>query len=337
MFDTCCTMEFQKKERIVWIDVAKGFSIWLVALGHLGLTNVLYVGEWISSYHVPIFFFVSGILFSTKYDLRTFIQRRDKTLIRPYFYFSFIVMACLYFLGAMDLHQICNVLKYGWGGIALWFIPVLFLTQLLWFCIRKHSSTETSRLMIVLSSVVGILSSFYVGESPYNILLVFTAVFFLGLGSLLKERLISFFQRATMYDLLKYLVASFALSWAYVGNMDMKINYMSNQLGYGIPTLVSGVCGSLFVCILVNILLRVFRRWKGCLDVFVFSGKNSYVILAFHQLVMTWCIVYVRPLIHSYFLYKTFELVFIASVCYCLIRVINQYLPWMLGRQKSYN
>lgn len=337
MFDTCYTMETQKKERIVWIDVAKGFSIWLVALGHLGLSNVSYAGEWLSSFRMPFFFFVSGILFSTKYDLKTFIQRRDKTLIRPYFYFSFVVIVCLYFLGAMNLHQMYNVLKIGWGGIALWFIPVLFLTQLLWFVIRKHSSTKMSLLMIVLSSFIGFISSFYVGASPYNILLVFTAVSFLGLGSLLKERLISFFQKATMYDLFKYLVISFVLSWAYVGNMDMKISYMSNQLGYGLPTLVSGVCGSLFVCILVNILLRVSRNRKGCLDVFVFSGKNSYVILAFHQLVMIWCVVYVRPLIHSYFLYKTFELVFIALVCYCLIRVINQYLPWMLGRQKSYN
>ena len=140
-----------------------------------------------------------------------------------------------------------------------------------------------------------------------------------------------------MYDLFKYLIISFVLSWAYVGNMDMKIVYMSNQLGYGIPTLVSGLCGSLFVCILVNVLLKVCRNKNVYLNVLVFSGKNSYVILAFHQLVMTCCVVYIRPLIHSYFLYKSFELLFMSLVCYGLIRGINQYLPWLLGRQKSYN
>ena len=337
MFDTCYTMETQKKERIVWIDVAKGFSIWLVALGHLGLSNVSYIGDWISSFHVPVFFFVSGMLFSTKYDVKMFVQKRDKTLIRPYFYFSFIVMICMCFLGTMNIHQMWGVLKHGWGGIALWFVPVLFLTQLLWLFIRKYSRTGMSWLMIVLSSLVGIASSFYIGASPYNILLVFTAVFFLGLGSLLKERLFSFFKKATMYDLFKYLIISFVLSWAYVGNMDMKIVYMSNQLGYGIPTLVSGLCGSLFVCILVNVLLKVCRNKNVYLNVLVFSGKNSYVILAFHQLVMTCCVVYIRPLIHSYFLYKSFELLFMSLVCYGLIRGINQYLPWLLGRQKSYN
>uniref|UniRef100_UPI001C2F5592 acyltransferase family protein n=1 Tax=Micrococcus sp. GbtcB5 TaxID=2824750 RepID=UPI001C2F5592 len=49
--------------RVEWIDTAKGMGIFLVILGHTGslggrITNYIY------SYHMPLFFFLSGYLFS---------------------------------------------------------------------------------------------------------------------------------------------------------------------------------------------------------------------------------------------------------------------------------
>ncbi len=48
------------EKRIEWIDVLKGIGIILVILGH---THVLF-RTYIFSFHMPLFFFISGYLFT---------------------------------------------------------------------------------------------------------------------------------------------------------------------------------------------------------------------------------------------------------------------------------
>ena len=43
-----------ENKRIGWIDIAKGYGILLVILGHL---NVGLLGKWIYTFHMPLFFF----------------------------------------------------------------------------------------------------------------------------------------------------------------------------------------------------------------------------------------------------------------------------------------
>lgn len=48
----------QRNQRI---DVIRGMAIMLVVLGHSGVSEPLF--QWIYSFHMPLFFFVSGIFF----------------------------------------------------------------------------------------------------------------------------------------------------------------------------------------------------------------------------------------------------------------------------------
>ena len=82
------------KERIEWIDLAKGFSIILVVYGHSGLSAVPFLGDWFAAFRMPFFFIVSGLLFSiSKYPTFIyFLKRRWLTLVRPYFIFSLTLM-----------------------------------------------------------------------------------------------------------------------------------------------------------------------------------------------------------------------------------------------------
>ena len=50
----------EKKERIVWLDVAKGMAIILMVLGHSGLPSV--INSFIFAFHMPFFFVASGFL-----------------------------------------------------------------------------------------------------------------------------------------------------------------------------------------------------------------------------------------------------------------------------------
>lgn len=46
--------------RIAWVDIAKGLGIFLVVLGHTYRKNP--VQNWIYSFHMPLFFILSGWL-----------------------------------------------------------------------------------------------------------------------------------------------------------------------------------------------------------------------------------------------------------------------------------
>lgn len=80
-------------QRIKWIDLTKGVAIFLMVCGHTGIPSL--ISNWIWSFHMPLFFIISGMLFCpTKYtNIQKFIHRRIQTLIIPYITFSIIVLA----------------------------------------------------------------------------------------------------------------------------------------------------------------------------------------------------------------------------------------------------
>lgn len=69
--------------RIDWIDLTKGIAIFLMVCGHTSIP--LPISNWIWSFHMPLFFIISGILFNaTKYpNFNLFIKKRGETLIIP--------------------------------------------------------------------------------------------------------------------------------------------------------------------------------------------------------------------------------------------------------------
>ena len=82
--------------RIDWIDLTKGIAIFLMVCGHTSIP--LSISNWIWSFHMPLFFIISGILFNaTKYpNFNLFIKKRGKTLIIPYIIFSLITLLTIH-------------------------------------------------------------------------------------------------------------------------------------------------------------------------------------------------------------------------------------------------
>ena len=67
------------RKRLTYLDMAKGVGIFLVVLGHIE-----YIQEdtlkWISSFHMPLFFVIGGILsYAKRNEKSLFLQRlREK-------------------------------------------------------------------------------------------------------------------------------------------------------------------------------------------------------------------------------------------------------------------
>lgn len=75
-----------KKLRLQYVDIARGIAMICIILGHLGNPSINRV---VFTFHVPIFFFITGYFTSTKRSLPEFTKNKARTLLVPY------AMACL--------------------------------------------------------------------------------------------------------------------------------------------------------------------------------------------------------------------------------------------------
>ena len=81
-------MKFMMK-RIEWIDTAKGICIFLVVINHLclysgvlsnGSCSLIRVNDFLSSFRMPLYFFLSGLFFKTYGGGKFFSSRRGVLL-----------------------------------------------------------------------------------------------------------------------------------------------------------------------------------------------------------------------------------------------------------------
>lgn len=123
--------------RIAWIDNAKGIGILCVLFGHLALNegSNLRLFTWIYSFHMPLFFFLSGLTYRYK-PAKEAIRSRMKSLGIPHLLFSFLTIIKHTILSLMnasfDVHQsvkemlgIIIALRGSPYYTTLWFVACL--------------------------------------------------------------------------------------------------------------------------------------------------------------------------------------------------------------------
>ncbi len=133
------------KGRDSTIDIAKGIGIFLVAAGHSDIWAPLkmqWIGLAIFSFHMPLFFFLSGCFLPVKQSFTTVLSRRARGLLIPYL----IVIPCYLLDHRDEPERFWEWLsRTAWGtGQAIswpwtpnWFLPHLFLAILLAWAISR--------------------------------------------------------------------------------------------------------------------------------------------------------------------------------------------------------
>ena len=128
-------MNVAHDSRLLTIDVARGIGILLVVLGHNtvfresghGLYEAIYL------FHMPLFFFVSGVTFRLTSPGEA-LKKRARALLVPYFMMGAI--AVLLAAQSGEIVRVFDELRgvlYGTGHtirfVPLWFLPCLFLVS----------------------------------------------------------------------------------------------------------------------------------------------------------------------------------------------------------------
>lgn len=186
-------------ERIGWIDVVKGIGIFLVVLGHIWTgPNETYLGRrYIYSFHMPLFFFISGFVFKIKSSTGfiIFFKKKFKSLIYPYMIFSIISFIYFFIFENTLLRKIgykkilINIFlsqgadDYLFCNPVLWFLTCLFIVNIIFYFILNYRNCILKIIIVFVLGYIGfILSKNFKSVFFWNIDVSFTAITFFGAG-----------------------------------------------------------------------------------------------------------------------------------------------------------
>lgn len=145
------------------VDIIRGFAILLVVLGHaLAPDNIVttdskwcnVVHDFIYSFHMPLFFLISGFCYVQSENYGKFFLRKSRYLLIPYLVFNMITMVMQRLLPFFTLvennlgEEIRQVFFYG-GSI--WFVYVLFEIMVIFPFIAKIIDGKVGRACVLLT------------------------------------------------------------------------------------------------------------------------------------------------------------------------------------------
>ena len=231
------------KMRIEWLDGARGIAIFLVVLGHVlrGLPeNAVSPGEWaafldrwIYSFHMPVFFFISGLFIesSARRSLGNFLVSKLKTIAYPYFVWSVLQESLRALSGAATLAGLWKIIYLP--VMQYWFLYVLLLLGLLYGLTRKAGMPSWAFALGLLILYALPRFGFNLGSWGVIYMTALNGIYFAGGALEGVERLARHFQFKTLrlqgvFSLATFLVlsAAVALGWQENGMIKPVLGFL---------------------------------------------------------------------------------------------------------------
>jgi len=338
--------EIAVKNKIDYIDIARGAGILLVVLGHCvsipeGLNHFVF------SVHMPLFFILSGFTFSRKNcdDPAGFIKKNVKSLLVPYI-ISCVLIILIQFVKALAAGEdaVYELVKwtvsaiYGTGthyldfipeaGIpitfigALWFLLAMFFARIIMMLVLK---TKTPFLWVTASFFLGYVSARKIGWLPFSFQAGMCAVLFLYIGFVIKEK--DLFRWDRVHWILKVLMA---LAWIYCFVYCGRLWMVSNTFSDGFLDIIGGISGT-FVIVYISLGLEKIGFLR---KIFVFLGRISLGIMCAHTVVLDcWPMSFFagKLMNHFGFSYCVSEVLLQFAVTGVLTAVLF-FIPWVNAR-----
>lgn len=263
--------------RLKSIDVAKGIVICLMVLGHSSLP--VWLSNWIWSFHMPFFFFVSGLLSSWRKGLKEFYIGKIKMLLLPFLLYSCINLLLYPFYGEKTWGDfIVYTLIHGWGGYALWFIPILCFSLLI--CRLIKNKILINVFFIMFFSVLACLFDIYKIEYPWAISTIPVACVYILLVRIFSSQIIQYAN--SEYSIIDTVLVFGGLCITLFVSHYYRLDLASNDILPFFPLMMTSVLGSIMILSFSKFILKS----KCISNIWSLIGENSIVILAFSQCII---------------------------------------------------
>jgi len=276
--------------RMKWIDIAKGIGLYFVILGHL-VSYGSHIFNWIFSFHMPLFFLLSGITFRYSDNFLATLKKIVLNLILPYF---FIVIFCILFSLLFSEWAILSwrttlievfykVQPESLHVGQIWFLFALAVVQIIFIIIRelgiKNKMLEL--IVILLFPTVVLLFKYFedrfnLPRPPFKLDTAFMALLFFYIGVVIKEN--NYIENLMIIQKKFRIVLIFGallLNVCFGVILNPTINLVENSYQNPIFFLVASLTG-IFAVLLLSILIKENK-------ILEFYGKNSLAIFSFHS------------------------------------------------------
>jgi len=279
--------------RIAWVDTLKGIAIILVVIMHNADESV---GDFLRCFIMPLFFLLSGFLFSPK-TVKEYFHKSTRRLIVPYT--AYLIVIALPYIILMAINGelfetkgkslLINML---YGGELLkgsfgvfWFISVLWLATNLFnymlnFANRMFTGERWKRAVVGILIPIGYLAESIPYPLPGNLHVVPMAAAYIGTGYWIHRSISRFPSLFRAKDKIYYVSISAAVMLCvFILRHELAIDMKYNN--YGIPgiSFMSSVAASL--CMACFAIVLSDNRWLG--NILGFIGKASMTIMYLHQ------------------------------------------------------
>lgn len=307
------------KERNLSFDITKGIAIFLMVFGHTSLPK--FASTWIYSFHMPLFFLVSGVFFNLKRysEWHVFFITKIRTLLIPYF---------LYLLVSELIKLTCDT-----GNVTLWFLPVLFMTEIIFYAIVKLTDRVKLKLLLSVALITILAISSYIMSVfeiiiPYDLQNVGHALIYYSFGYYFSSwvKKVSM----TLWKIILLMVI-YTIVVIFLPKLDM----FPNQWSIVPISQVLAITGTILI-ILSSRMMSLWNKKNPLLNFLNWAGRNSIILVGFSIPFITVC-----NKVGGYFIEDTHVIWFslikhIAMwiTMYYLSGFFLKYAPWVMGKYK---
>lgn len=324
-------MENRKNGRLDYIDVARGFVIILMLIGHADPPTPLVKA--IFGFHMPFFFILSGLLYNKEkwanLGIIKLIVSKFKAYILPYFILTFLNLLINIPIESMKgIHgqalldsTLSHIgwIFYSWGAYdtlpnctPLWFLPCMFLCCIFFYLLQKIKSRFIQAIVCSVSVAIDYILYLSIDEFqlPWHINVALIGTTFMYIGFKLKET--EFIHKIShgIPTTISMLVLG-----AYCIATNDKIDLCQNTLGnvvllyIGAATISTAI---IFVCF----------KYASNFSFIAYLGKNTIWIMAFNYAINSYsdrlweCIPFLQNTIYPWWLKTIIDIICCTAIIF---------------------
>ena len=265
-------------QRIHFIDTARGIAILLVIIGHCISTPENPINRFILSFHMPLFFIISGMLMSYNKPQVTFARYvidKAKRLLLPQILLGSFFYIYAAVKGYMHTHMFDLFMPQHFYASIMnsWFLLVMFVVTILAFIYRKYFigsyflQVFFVAAILLLAVWVQITPDHFSGLFAY-INLVPMAWLFYVTGFYSKKLLVSQITKKSEFVCLILILITFV-----VAQINAPVKMFASEYG-SIPLFIFTSLATSFVVLKISQQINIqIINWGGC---------NSIVLYVLH-------------------------------------------------------
>jgi fucose 4-O-acetylase-like acetyltransferase len=270
----------KEMKKDISVDVLRHFGILLVVLGHMEnpFNKIIY------SFHVPLFFWVSGY-FLKKYDDQENIFNKVVKILKNYTYlslFSILLGLIKNYIKGDEVFSVVAILKgivYGMDlriistyGFVLWFLLALFWMKFISLNILKRTKIDEIKIIILIIFLLGAGKSINI-ELPFKLTQGIIACVWGWSGYIYYEK---YRKKITNKEVLLYIIFIIILTVVRIPKLDL------NNLKFDSSFLYNYLYSIVLIITIDSIVKNYFDYNFVCNKLFSKILNSTLLIMVIH-------------------------------------------------------